>query len=82
MKRSCETYGHGMEAVVETLREQFHGAEERSVDPAKVKAAILARRKASRAINQEWENVDRETTSGPREQGYVVRNRPLVENRA
>ena len=50
-----------MEAVVDTLREQFHAEEKRSVDPAKVKAAILARRNASRALNQEWENVDRET---------------------
>lgn len=55
---------HAMEAVVKTLREQFNTQEPRdrdSVDPAKVKAAILARRKASRAANRDWENVDRET---------------------
>lgn len=50
-----------MEAVVDTLREQFDARDKRSVDPAKVKAAILARRNASRALNQEWEDVDRET---------------------
>jgi hypothetical protein len=50
-----------MEAVVETLREQFHGKEELPVDPAKVKAAILARRDASRALNRDWESVDQET---------------------
>ncbi len=50
-----------MEAVVDTLREQFHAEESRSADPAKVKAAILARRNASRALNRDWENVDRET---------------------
>ena len=50
-----------MEAVVETLREQFGAQEKPSVDPAKVKAAILARRNASRALNQDWECVDRET---------------------
>jgi hypothetical protein len=49
-----------MEAVVETLREQFHGQEELSVDPAKVKAAILARRDASRALNRDWGSVDQE----------------------
>ena len=30
------------------------------VDEAKLKAAILARRDASRALNAEWEDVDRE----------------------
>ena len=50
-----------MEVVVETLREQFHGEEEDNVDPGKVKAAILARRNASRTLNREWESVDRET---------------------
>ena len=38
-----------MKAVVETLREQFRANEKDSVDPARVKAAILARRKESRA---------------------------------
>ena len=50
-----------MEVVVETLREQFHVEEKDSVDPAKVKAAILARRDASRTLNRDWESVDRET---------------------
>jgi hypothetical protein len=50
-----------MEAVVETLREQFHTEEKDAVDPGKVKAAILARRNASRAQNRDWESVDRET---------------------
>jgi hypothetical protein len=50
-----------MEAVVETLREQFHPGPKEGVDPAKVKAAILARRKTSRALNRDWENVDHET---------------------
>jgi len=50
-----------MEAVVETLRDQFHAEEKGSVDPAKVKAAILARRNASRALNRDWESVDQET---------------------
>jgi hypothetical protein len=50
-----------MEVVVETLREQFQAEEKRSVDPAKVKAAILARRRTSRALNQDWESVDQET---------------------
>ena len=50
-----------MEAVVETLREQFRAQEDRSVDPAKVKAAILARRDASRALNRDWECADQET---------------------
>ena len=52
-----------VEAVVETLRGQFR-SEKDSVDPAKVKAAVLARRKASRALNQEWENADREAWAG------------------
>lgn len=42
-----------MESVVETLREQFHVEGKDSVDAAKVKAAILARRNASRALNQD-----------------------------
>jgi hypothetical protein len=51
-----------MKAVVETLRNQFRAEErEDSVDPARVKAAILARRNQSRALNREWEDVDRET---------------------
>jgi hypothetical protein len=50
-----------MEAVVETLREQYHDAQKDAVDPAKVKAAILARRGVSREVNRDWENVDRET---------------------
>jgi hypothetical protein len=49
-----------VEAVVETLREQFQGNAKKAVDPAKVKAAILARRKRSRAMNKEWEAADRE----------------------
>jgi len=49
-----------METVVETLREQFRVEDKDSVDPAKVKAAILARRNASRALNRDWEVVDRE----------------------
>jgi hypothetical protein len=56
-----------VETVVETLREAFRAQERRSVDVAKLKAAILARRDASRSLNQDWENVDRETwtpTSG------------------
>ena len=44
-----------MKAVVETLREQFRANEKDSVDPARVKAAILARRKESRALNRDWE---------------------------
>lgn len=48
-----------MKAVVDTLREQFHAEGKESADPAKVKAAILARRNASRALNREWEDVDR-----------------------
>jgi hypothetical protein len=66
-----------MEAVVETLREQFHAEEKCSVDPAKVKAAILARRNASRALNQDWENVDRETwaeSSNTRDWSAMPRN--------
>jgi hypothetical protein len=46
-----------MEAVVETLREQFRtqGPDAcEPVDPAKVKAAVLARRNASRAANRDW----------------------------
>ncbi len=59
---------HAMEAVVETLREQFRsqgaGGRER-IDPKKVKAAILARRNASRAANRDWEHVDREARDAP-----------------
>ena len=54
-----------MQAVVKTLREQFHAQGKRSVDPAKVKAAILARRNASRALNRDWQSVDRETWHAP-----------------
>lgn len=52
-----EPVARAVEVVVKTLRGQFY-SEKDSVDPAKVKAAILARRKTSRAINQEWENAD------------------------
>ena len=54
-----------VEAVVETLRGQFP-PEKDAVDPAKVKAAILARRKASRELNKEWENADLEAWAGDR----------------
>jgi hypothetical protein len=50
-----------MEAVVQTLREQFRAQETPPVDAAKVKAAVLARRDSSRALNRNWENVDAET---------------------
>ena len=50
-----------MEAVVETLREQFQVERKDSVDSAKVKAAILARRNASRTLNRDWEIADQET---------------------
>ena len=50
-----------MENVVETLRKQFHVEDKDSVDPAKLKAAILARRDTSRELNRDWENADRET---------------------
>ena len=50
-----------MEVVVETLRGQFHPEEKDAIDPAKVKAAIFARRNASRELNVDWESVDRET---------------------
>ena len=59
-----EAVVHAMETVVETLRLQFHGEEQDAVDPAKVKSAILARRNVSRTLNQDWENVDRETWDG------------------
>lgn len=49
-----------VEAVVETLRGQFH-PEQATVDPSKLKAAILARRKVSRSVNEEWEKADLET---------------------
>jgi hypothetical protein len=52
-----------VQAVVETLRGQFH-SERESVDPAKVKAAILARRKASRTLNQDWQHADQEVWAG------------------
>lgn len=58
--RLPEPVVRAMEAVVETLREQFQDDEKSSVDPAKVKAAILARRDASRALNQDWESADQE----------------------
>jgi hypothetical protein len=53
-----EPVARAMQVVVDTLREQFLSKENRSVDPAKVKAAILARRNASRALNRDWESVD------------------------
>jgi hypothetical protein len=59
--RLPEPVVRAMEVVVETLREQFHVEEKDSVDPAKVKAAILARRDASRALNRDWQSVDQET---------------------
>jgi hypothetical protein len=49
-----------MRAVVATLREQFRGDDKDAVDAARVKAAILARRKESRTLNRDWESVDRE----------------------
>ena len=58
-----EPVARAMKAVVETLREQFHAEHAESVDPAKVKAAILARRKQSRTLNRDWESVDREVAS-------------------
>lgn len=56
-----EPVARAVAAVVETLRDQFHTEETAPVDSAKVKAAILARRKQSLALNREWESVDRET---------------------
>ena len=53
-----------MKAVVETLREQFGGDEKNAVDPVRVKAAILARRKESRGLNRDWESVDLEVSKG------------------
>ena len=50
-----------MEAVVETFPKQFRVQDKSAVDPAKVKAGILARRDVSRSLNQKWESVDRET---------------------
>lgn len=42
-------------------REDFHQHEqEMHVDEDKLKAAILGRRDESRALNAEWEHVDRE----------------------
>jgi hypothetical protein len=54
-----ESAVRAVEAVVQALRGQSP-LERDSVDPAKVKAAILARRKASRSLNQEWEQADRD----------------------
>ncbi len=48
-----------IKALVETLREQFRAEHGEPVDPAGVKAAILARRKESRRLNRDWESVDR-----------------------
>ena len=48
-----------IKALVETLREQFRPEHGEPVDPAGVKAAILARRKESRRLNRDWESVDR-----------------------
>jgi hypothetical protein len=53
-----------VEVVVKTLREQFHTTDENSVDLAKVKAAVLARRKASRTLNQDWEKADLDAWAG------------------
>ena len=58
-----------MEAVVQTLREQYHTEEEDSVDPVAVKAAILARRDASRGLNWDWKVTE-----------IGVRNRYADEN--
>ncbi len=55
-----EPVARAMEAVVETLREHFHAERGEPVDPARIKAAILARRKESRRLNRDWESVDRE----------------------
>ena len=54
-----------MENVVATLREQFRAEEKEGVDPAKVKAAILARRGASRSLNRDWEAADRDLWDTP-----------------
>jgi hypothetical protein len=51
---------HAVEIVVDALRDQYHAEEKASIDPVKVKAAILARRKVSRELNRDWEDVDRE----------------------
>ncbi len=59
--RLPEPVARAMQTVVETLREQFHVEDKDHVDPVKLKAAILARRRASRALNREWESADRET---------------------
>ena len=64
-----EPVARAVEAVVETFREQFRAQDKSSVDPAKVKAAILARRDVSRSLNQEWERVDQETWAAPRHAG-------------
>lgn len=63
---------HAMEAVVRTLREQFQTQESRdqdSVDPAKVKAAVLARRNASRTVHRDWVDADREIWDAPPDAG-------------
>lgn len=61
-----ESAARAVAAIVDALRGQS-GPEEDAVDSAKVKAAILARRKASRADNQEWEVADREVWDRPTE---------------
>jgi hypothetical protein len=57
---------HALEAIVATFRAQGPDAQE-PVDPERVKAAILARRDASRATNRDWEDVDREVWDAPPE---------------
>jgi hypothetical protein len=55
-----------VEGLVEVLRGEFDIGEKDAVDRAKVKAAILARRKESHALNRDWESADRETwPTGP-----------------
>jgi hypothetical protein len=58
--RLPEPVVRAMKVVVETLREQFRAEEEAPVDPSRVRAAILARRKESRELNRDWGSVDRE----------------------
>ena len=58
-----ESAVRAVEAVVEALRGQSRSDTD-SVDPAKVKAAILARRKASRTLNQDWEHADQDVWAG------------------
>ena len=46
-----------MEAVVDAIREQLRIVDKESVDTAKLKAAILARRDESREFNDDWAGV-------------------------